>query len=87
LLKSTNSTIGNAFEQVHDEYDLYLQDLVFHYIEHMQWYEDSFVRTLDCMLEIIDNVYNNHLYCMSWFYEGACLFNSFESEFENSLVE
>lgn len=87
MLESTNRTMAPIFEQVHVQYDLYLQDLVFHYVQYMQWYKEGSVQTLDFMLETIDDVYNNHLYYISWFYEGALPFDSFEIQYENWLAE
>jgi len=87
MQESTNSSMPSPSEQVDVQYALYLRDLVFHYIEHMLWYEEGSVGTEDFMPEMLDDVYNEHLYCMSWFYGGVLPFDSFKIEYENWLYE
>jgi len=85
--ESAGSSVPSPSEQFDVQYVLYLQDLVFLHVEHMSWYEMGFVRTQDFMPETVKDVYNDNLYCMSWFYSGALPFDTFEIQYENWLAE
>jgi len=87
VLESMDSSMPSPPGTYEIQYEQYLEDLVFHYIEHMSWYDMGFVRTKDFMPENVDEVYNSNLYCMSWFYNGALLFDTFELQYENWLAE
>lgn len=87
LQELTDSTTPDSAERFDLEYDQYLEDLVFQSAEHMLWYDMGFVGSKDFTHETVDDVYNNNLYCMSWFYNGALLFDTFEIEYENWLAE
>jgi len=86
-LESVDSNVCSLSESTLTLYEQYLADLVFHYVEHMDWYEMGFVGTEDFMPETVDDVYNSNLYCMSWFYGGALPFDAFELEYEEWLSE
>jgi len=61
--------------------------MVDHYTKHILWYELGFLSKNDFIPETVDEVYSNHLYCMSWFYEGIYPFHSWEVEYDDYLRE
>jgi len=81
-----SSRLGPA-EELDMLYEQYLEDLVFLCAEHMSWYEMGFVQTKDFTPETVDDVYNNNLYCMNWFYNGAFPFDTYELQYENYLAQ
>jgi len=66
----------NSIEQFEKEHKLYLEKLVCHYVEHMEWYALGFVGDQNFMPKIAEDVYNNNLYYMSWFYHRLFPFNN-----------
>jgi len=85
--ESTDYSGPNPLELLELQYEQYLEALVFQCAEHMSWYEMGFVRTKDFTPETVEDVYNNNVYCMSWFYSGALPFDTFELQYENWLAE
>lgn len=82
-VESSVSSTSTPRQPVLIQYEQYLEDLLFHYVEHMSWFDMGFVLTKDFMPETVDDLYHNNTYCMSWFYNGALLFDTFEIEYEN----
>lgn len=74
-----------------EEYELelhnYLEQLVLQYTEHIQWYEQGFFLTKNFRKEIVDDVYYNNLYYMSWFYDGLMQFDEWEQQFDSWLCK
>jgi len=63
----------------------YIRDMVFQYTEHMLWCELGFMTGNNFEPETLDDVYCSHLYCMSWFYGGTYLFDTWETEYDDYL--
>lgn len=75
------------FEQYELEEATYLEDLVFRYSEHMLYYEFGLMESKNFETNSIDDVYNQNMYCMSWFYNGCYPFDQWEANYENWLYE
>jgi len=80
-------TCFHNFKEYKLQHKHYLEELVFHHVEPMSWFELGFVQTLDFWLEITLDVYSNNLYCLSWFYNGAFPYDTWEEKYDNSLCE
>lgn len=79
--------VSSSFEDNDIDHVKYLRNMVGHYIKHMVWYELGFVPAHDFMPETVDDIYSNHLYCVSWFYVGVFPFDSWEVEYDDYLRE
>lgn len=44
------------------------------------------MQTHDFMPETVDDIYSNHLYCISWFYGGIFPFDSWEVSYDVTLT-
>jgi hypothetical protein len=75
------------FEEYDVEHAEYLQRLAVLHMEHMYLYDHGFFDTEDFMPESADDVYNNNVYSMSWFYHGCFPFDSWEENYENWLYD
>jgi hypothetical protein len=67
-----------------EEYDCveeqYSRHLALQHKDHMEYYSLGFLTNGSFMLEIVDDVYTNNLYALSWFYDGFYLFDSYKLE-------
>ena len=75
------------FEQYDLEFVVYFEGLALLYLNHMYLYDRGIVTTEDFMPETVGEVYNKHLYYMSWFYVSCYPFDSWEENYENWLCE
>lgn len=75
------------FEQYECKFSEYLKGLALLHLNHIYLYDRGIVTTEDCMPETLGEVYNKHLYCMSWFYDSCYPFDSWEQNYENWLCE
>jgi hypothetical protein len=69
------------------EYDRYLEHLAFLHLDYMFYYNQGFVSTKAFWPQTADDVYNENLFAISWFYEGCCEFNMWEASYEASLYD
>ena len=75
------------FELYDLEFAEYFEGLALLHLNHMYLYDRGIVTTEDFMPETVGEVYNKHLYCMSWFYDSCYPFDSWEENYENWLCE
>lgn len=80
-----DKVVSSSIEEDDLQHVQYLRDMVYQYTKHMLWYKEGFVPEQDFMLENVDDMYSNHLYCMSWFYGGTYPFDSWEVEYNDYL--
>lgn len=66
-------------------YDQYLEDLVFLHMDHMCQYNKGNVTTEQFWSDGVDDVYSNHMYAISWFYNGCCDLDGWEAGHEALL--
>lgn len=65
----------------------YVKWLVYLHLEHQYLYELSLVNSEDFLLDNINKLYENNMYCMLWFYEGVYPFEKWEEEYDRWLAE
>lgn len=68
-------------------YDHYLKSLIHIHNDHMYYYNWGCFLTKDFQPKTINDVYNNNLYSISWFYHGCYKFDTFEVAYESSLYK
>lgn len=71
-----------AEEAAHDQY---LEHLAFLHLDHMYYYNRGICSTLTFWPETIDDVYNNNLFAISWFYHGCFDCETWEAKYEEIL--
>lgn len=76
-----------AFDEYERQYEAYLEDLLFRYVEHFTWWELGFVPLSDFRAQGFVDEYHENLYCMSWFYDGLFPFENWECAYEEWLGE
>jgi hypothetical protein len=75
------------FEEYEQQLRTYLQRLALLHSQHMYFFERGLLNTQNFLPETMEDVYNNNLYAMSWFYEGCYPFDTWEDNYDHWLYD
>lgn len=65
----------------------YFENLVELYMEYMYYVELRLIGDKDFVSSSCSDVYDQNMYCMSWFYDGGYPFDQWELNYEDWLYE
>jgi hypothetical protein len=74
-------------EDYETAWEQYIGDLSLRHKEHMQYFLLGLLSRENFMRETVDDVYMSNIYAMSWFYNGAYPFDSYEADKDSYLYE
>jgi hypothetical protein len=88
---SEDDEMANHFPYPFEDYDhdeeQYLGELTLRHLEHMEYFILGFYSNQKFVQEAVHDIYISNVYAMSWFYNGAYPFDSYEADIECYLYE